>query len=156
MGRAFVLALGVLLAGCHRYVPARPGAVPVGAEIRVHLTEDGARRIEALYAAQAGPVSGELESWSNEVVVIAVPVPAAPGMMDRGLRNRVIIPVADVLSVEVQERDRTRTMILSAGVATVVLGTAIAAFSGVFGGSRPPDTPAEEDAIIPLWLRVFQ
>ena len=153
MGRALLITwAGLMLAGCHRYVPARIGAVPAGTDVRVHVTPDAAERIADAYGT--ADLEGRLESWSDEVVV-TIPVPAAPGMLDRGLRNRVIIPAADVLAVEVRERDPTRSAILAGGIGVLVIGAAIAAFTGVFGGTRNTDPPIEEDILIPLWLRVF-
>lgn len=154
MARWFLVALALVATGCHRYVPAPLGAVPEGAEVRVHLSEEAADRIGARYGNRMEEVSGRLQRWSDEVV-IAVPVPVAPGLVDRDLQNRVILPVADVLAIDVQERDRTRTILLGAAIGGVVLWAAISAISGVFGGTTGEDPPFEDQSVVPLWLRVF-
>lgn len=155
MVRTFsILALALLLSACHRYVPARLGEVPAGTEVRVHLTQDGARRVEASYGGSAEQLSGELHSWESEVV-IAVLVPAAPGLLDRGLTNRIVLPQRDIVAIDVREPDRTRSILLGAGIAALAAGAAIAAFSGVFGGTTNSDPPLPEELLIPLWLRVF-
>lgn len=148
---SFVM-LAALLAGCHRYEPARIGAVPEGAAVRVHLTQEGARSLEEAGVTAGSDVSGTLLEWGDPVV-LSVEVPAAEGMLDRGLRQRVMVAPDQIVGVEVRERDRTRTAILVGGIVAVVATAAISALSGVFGGSDDPVPPGEpEGSLIPSWL----
>ena len=155
MRRALPLILIALLAGCYSYVPQRPGAVPPGTNVRLRLTADGVQRIGEAYGSASGVVEGRLESWSDQVE-ITFPVPPTPGMVDRGLRNKLIIPQADIVAVDMRQRDRTKTAILSASLGVLTAGTAIAMFSGVFGGT-PPDggPPLPEDIIVPFGIKIF-
>jgi hypothetical protein len=97
-------------------------------------------------------VDGQLERWSDEVVV-SVRVPSGEGSVDRALRNRLVFSPAEVVAIEVRERDRARTTILAVGLAAVGVGAVVAAITGVFGGSQNTDPPLEEDSRVPM-LRV--
>src|SRR5687767_2639328 len=59
--RRLLLVLVLLLAGCYRYVPYRPDEVTPGAEVRVHLSNDGARRVTETYPYVTGAIEGRLE-----------------------------------------------------------------------------------------------
>lgn len=158
MARALAtLALAVLLSGCYRYTPARMGSVPAGTEVRLQLSDEGARRMETFTGSRRARVSGELIQWTEDVVV-SVGVPASEGMVDRDLRQRIVVAEDEVVGVEVRERDRTRTAVLVGGAVTLVTTALITAFSGEFGrsgGDEPPPTH-EEGVVIPAWPGVFR
>ena len=154
MSRAPALLALVLLAGCYRYVPQRPESIAPGTDVRIHLSADGVRRIGEAYGSASGVLEGRLESWGSDVEV-TVPVEAAPGMLDRGLRNRIVVPQADVVGIELRERDATRTAALSVALGGVTALTAIAVFGGVFGGGTEPEDPLPEDVLVPFWLQIF-
>jgi hypothetical protein len=155
MPRALPLILLAVLTGCYTYVPQRPGTVPPGADVRIRLSSDGVERIGEAYGSASGVLEGRLENWS-EPVEITFPVPPTPGMVDRGLRSKIFIPQADIVAVDLRQRDRTKTAILSASLGVLTFATAYAMFSGVFGGS-PPDNgpPLPEDIIVPFWIKIF-
>jgi hypothetical protein len=154
MRHAPLLGLVVLLAGCYSYVPQRPGDVSPGAEVRVHLSSDGARRLGETYPTLTGSIEGRLESWASNVEV-SYPIPPTPGMVDRGLRNRLVIPQADIIGIDLKQQDRTRTVALTVGLGTATALTAIAIFGGVFGGSNLPDGQLPEDVLVPFWIKIF-
>jgi hypothetical protein len=145
-----LMVLSVPMGGCYRYVAARPEAVPAGSEVRLHLSQEAAVRVEPVVGTGLTQVDGTLEQWASEVV-LGVRVPSAMEGIDRGLRNRVVFTPAEVLAVEVRERDRPRTLLLTAGLTAVGVGAVIAAISGVFGGSSNVDPPVEEDARVPMF-----
>ncbi|MSR36000.1 MAG: hypothetical protein EXR95_05055 [Gemmatimonadetes bacterium] len=149
-----ILVLTLTSSGCYRYVPQQPGTVPIGTEVRVHLTAAGMTRLGEAYGTASGTLDGRLDSWSEEVVV-TVSVAPAPGMIDRGLRNRIVISQSEVISVDLRQRDPTRTGVLSVGLGVLVIGTAVAMFSGAFGGSTADDPDPPPDILIPSWLQVF-
>ena len=152
MSRLLLIASLVLLQGCYRYVASRGDAVPAGSEVRLHVSADAATRVEPVVGTGLQQVDGQLESWGSEVV-LGVRVPAAEGGIDRALRNRVVFAPSEVLAIEVRERDRAKTYLLTAGLSAVGITAVIAAVSGVFGGSQNTDPPVEEDARVPI-LRV--
>jgi hypothetical protein len=146
----------LLTTGCYRYVPARTGAVPVGTEVRLHVTPEAAARVEPVVGSSLQEVDGLLERWGDEVV-LAVRVPSGEGAIERDLRNRVILSPNEVIAVEVRERDRARTAILTAGLTAVGVGAVVAAISGVFGGSTNTDPPVEEDSRVPIFrIPIFE
>lgn len=141
--------IGILfLSGCYAYLPQRPGSVAPGADVRVHLSREGVAAIGEAYGSATGVLEGRLESWGDDVVV-TIPVPPAPGMLDRGLRNRIVVRQADVVGIDLRERDQTRTIALSVGLGGLVALTAIALFGGVFGGTQPQPENLPEDIRIP-------
>jgi hypothetical protein len=152
MTRSVALFLVLLSAGCYRYVPARTGAVSAGTEVRVHVTPEASARVGPVLGSELQQVDGQLERWSDEVVV-SVRVPSGEGSVDRALRNRLVFSPAEVVAIEVRERDRARTTILAVGLAAVGVGAVVAAITGVFGGSQNTDPPLEEDSRVPM-LRV--
>lgn len=159
MPRALIpmITLAGLLAGCYRYVPARMGAIPAGTAVRLHLSDEGVQRLEGFTASRRDQISGELIRWADEVMV-AVRVPAAEGVVDRDLRHRVVVPADEVVSIEVRERDQTRTAVLIGGAAAIVTTALVAVFSGTFGGSERSGSPPmkEEGSVLPAWLKVFR
>ena len=150
MTRLLLLTSLVLSQGCYRYVAARPGEVPMGTEVRLHVSPDAATRVEPVVGTGLQQLDGQLESWGNEVV-LAVRVPASEGGVDRALRNRIVFSPNEVLAIEVRERDRAKTTLLAVGLGAVGVGAVVAALSGVFGGSQNTDPPVEEDSRVPLF-----
>jgi hypothetical protein len=150
MTRLLLIVFVVLSTGCYRYVAARPEAVPAGSEVRLHLSQEAAVRVEPVIGTGLTQVDGQLEQWATEVV-LGVRVPTVEGGVDRGLRNRVVFAPAEVLAIEVRERDRAKTYMLTAGLTAVGVGAVIAAISGVFGGSSNVDPPVEEDSRVPVF-----
>ena len=150
--RRVLLILGVVLStGCYRYVAARPEAVPAGTEVRLHLSQEAAVRVEPVIGSGLTQVDGQLEGWGSEVV-LGVRVPTMEGAVDRGLRNRIVFAPGEVIALEVRERDRAKTYMLTAGLTAVGIGAVIAAISGVFGGSQNTDPPVEEDSRVPVFV----
>jgi hypothetical protein len=147
--RSLFLSLLILSSGCFRYVPARIGAVPEGSAVRLHVSPEGASRVEPVIGSASPELVGVLERWSDQVV-IAVRVPAGQGVVDRALENRIVLSPSEVIAIEVRERDRARTIALAAGGVAVLGGATVAALTGVFGGSSNNDPPVEEDARVPF------
>lgn len=155
IARSLLLVFVTIFAGCYRYTPVQLGSVPAGTEVRLHLSDEGAQRIESLTAARQRQVTGTLERWAEEDVVVSVPVPPAQGLVDRGLRYRVILMPGEIVSIDVREGHRSRTIALTAGSIALLTVALVSAFSGVFGGYRDPPVDGPSDTLLPAWLRVF-
>ena len=152
---SLMMALVVLLVGCSRWVPARIGTVPVGAEVRLRLSNEGAERLEESTGTPRVEVSGELVRRAEEVMV-AARVPAVDGTVDRGLRQRVIVHVDDIVAVEVRERARNRSRVLGGGAVVFGGGALVLIAKGLFGGGTPPNTlPPPPEVGEPAVLRAF-
>jgi hypothetical protein len=80
-GGLFLLALP-LLAGCHKYTPIQSSTVPVGAQVRAHLTERGLEQLEFVPRRDQWSVDGALLRIDEQDMVLSIPVPSdtrAPG-----------------------------------------------------------------------------
>jgi hypothetical protein len=147
--------LGILvLSGCFAYVPERPDAIPVGSDVRVHLSREGVDFLGAAYGSGSGILEGRLDRW-GDTVVVTVPVQHSPGMLDRGLRNMIKVRRSDVLAVDLRHRDQTKTVMASLGFGGLVAITAVAMFGGVFGGTQPQPEQLPDEIRIPRSLQII-
>lgn len=143
-----IMVLLLTVAGCARWVPTPLGTVPPGSDVRLRLSDDGARTLEELTGTRAVEVTGELIQWEPEVLVATALAAGSVGI-DRGLRRRLVVDQNDVLGIDVREVDRTRTGFLVGGVVAVA-GSVIAwAVVNLIQGSEgtpvvpPTDVPSE-------------
>ena len=146
---SLVMALAIMASGCVRWVPARVGEVPVGTDIRLRLSEEGAEQLEETTGTGQSEVSGQLLQWGSEVMVSAALQTAGAGANSSSLRQRFVVDEEHVVGVDIRELDRTRTG-LFAGTIAVVAGSAIVwvvsklSGSGTAAPSEPPTTGPTE------------
>ena len=139
-----VLALVLLVPGCTRWVPARIGDVPVGADVRLRLSDEGIQELEELTGTLRSEISGELVQWDQEVMISAA-LETSGMRLGNNLRQRLVVDQDDVVGVDVRETDRTRTALFVGGMA-VVGGSALVwiisklTSSGPAAPSQPPTT----------------
>ena len=139
-----VLALVLLVPGCARWVPARIGDVPVGADVRLRLSDEGIQELEELTGTLRSEISGELVQWDQEVMISAA-LETAGTRLGSNLRQRLVVDQNDIVGVDVRETDRTRTGLFIGGMA-VVGGSALVWIiskltgSGTAAPSQPPVT----------------
>lgn len=148
------IVLLTTLAGCYRYTPVRPEAVPPESHVRLNLTERGQAQADSVLGGGSGPVDGRLTEWGQQVV-LAVPVSMRAGTGRRTLERPVVVNRSEVVAVELRERDGLKTGLLIGGLSAAVVGGLVAAISGTFGGTSdgmPNEQP--EGAVIPLKLRI--
>ena len=146
---SLVMALAIMASGCVRWVPARVGEVPVGTDIRLRLSEEGAEQLEETTGTGQSEVSGQLLQWGSEVMVSAALQTAGAGANRSSLRQRFVVDEEHIVGVDIRELDRTRTG-LFAGTIAVVAGSAIVwvvsklSGSGTAAPSEPPTTGPTE------------
>lgn len=146
---SLVMALAIMASGCVRWVPARVGEVPVGTDIRLRLSEEGAEQLEETTGTGQSEVSGQLLQWGSEVMVSAALQTAGAGANSSSLRQRFVVDEEHIVGVDIRELDRTRTG-LFAGTIAVVAGSAIVwvvsklSGSGTAAPSEPPTTGPTE------------
>lgn len=142
------------LAGCYRYTPVRPEAVPPDTHVRLSLTERGRIQADSVLGGGSGPIDGRLTEWGQQVVLM-VEVTVPSGAARRTLERPVVVDPSEVVAVALRERDPVKTGLLVGGISAVVVTAVVAAISGTFGGT-PDGTPNEqpEGAVIPLGLRI--
>lgn len=157
--RAAVLASALLLllspaAGCYRYVPAAGGtagtgaALPIGADLRLRLSDDGAARATTRLGTRTTLLAGRVETAAGDSIVLVVAeswgdAAAAPV---RWVGERVTLPAAAVAGVERRALDRRRSLVGVGGVVLAIVGSVLAlrAVSGKgsgetsSGGGPPP------------------
>jgi hypothetical protein len=142
-----VVGGAMVSSGCFRYLPVSPGnAPPVGEEVRARLSEGGLGKLAPeIREQQRGSVlEGEVVEADGSALVLAVSLDAdgGPQRAGRDLRQRVVIPVADVVELELRQLDKKRTVVVLGGAATLFGAFAITELLGGFGGStRPPGPP---------------
>ena len=140
---SLVMALLITVSGCVRWIPARVGEVPVGADVRLRLSEEGAAQLEETTGTRRSEVSGQLLQWDDEVMVSAALQGAGAGANSSSLRQRFVVDEEDILGVDIRELDRTRTGFFVGGVAVLAGSAIVWAVSQLTGGgtASPTDPP---------------
>jgi len=149
-----LLVLGIALqSACYQYVPATLETVPDGAHVRALITPEAERRLLVTFGVQQGStLSGQLDGRVGDQLSLMVPsVPIGSGPGSRPLYQRVMMPAADVLRVDLRRLDRFRTGVLVTGAAAVVVGVAWEAFGGGFFSEQPPGDGPAESVRFPAW-----
>ena len=138
---SLLMALVILTSGCARWIPARVGEVPVGTDVRLRLSEEGASQLEQLTGTRQSEVSGQVLQWGSEVMVSAALRTAGVGANSSNLRQRFVVDEEDILGVDVRELDRTRTGLFVGGVAVVAGSAIVWVVSQLTGGGTAPTDP---------------
>jgi len=148
---SLMMALVVLLVGCSQWVPAAIGTVPIGAEVRLRLSDDGADSVEESTGTRRSEVSGELLRWAEDVMVSA-----QAGAVNSGLRQRVILDVDQIVGIDRREANATRTRLLIGGLAVGIGTTLILTVKSLVEGGSPVPTQLGPDPVTtPAVLRSF-
>lgn len=136
----------VLLAGCFHYRPVEPAGAPLGEEVRVRLTREGAAALpEELPGLAAGVVRGRVTGREDGRLRLRVPVAVQQdGLVARELGREVEVPAAAILGVERRALSRGRTALAVAGG----LGAAAMLWASLGegrneGGTGAPPPPIE-------------
>jgi hypothetical protein len=150
------LAAPLLLCGCYRYVPAELGAVPVGQDVRVHLTRQAMIGIEELPDLERPLVSGTLVRLESERLFLRVPVAARQvGFHTDLIGQDVGIPTTGIVQLEQRRLDPLGTGLLVAGTAA----TAAAVITLILEsrrGTEDPGPPPIEELRVPLFSLRFR
>jgi hypothetical protein len=141
------LLLSPLVVGCYSYTPIEPAAVPVGTEVRAHISGAASDRIAPLIGQfNQRVLSGKLDEKNGNEMTLDVQTGAAPntGNTIVPLVQRVPLTRDEVTQLETRQLSPLRTALL---VGVVGLGTGLAAYaalqsggggSGESGGGGPP------------------
>lgn len=138
---SLLMALVIMVSGCARWVPARVGDVPLGTDVRLRLSEEGAAQLEELTGTRRSEVSGQLLQWDSEVMVSAALQAAGAGANSSSLRQRYVVDQEDILGVDIRELDRTRTGLFVGGVAVVAGSAIVWVVSQLAGGGTAATNP---------------
>jgi len=149
--RGPLLAVSILcLSGCFRYVPTRLEVAPVGEDIRLVVTRQGAFELsEVTGGSAAAPVlRGALVRVEDRAVLLRVPLEGQRmGVHTEALGQTIRVPAEEILSVERRELDRTLTGLLAAGSAAAAVGVIFMIMES-FGDSNVLDGPYPVESVI--------
>jgi len=154
-----VFAMIPLLAACYTYTPIETAAARPGMSVRARVSAAAGERIAPLLGtSDARLLSGTLigDGGGPDTMIVEVPTVARAdaGGVVQTLHQRVSIPRAELLELEMRKLDRFRTGAF-AGAAAVIVGTVVfRALRGGPGAERPPGGDGT-DALVPLFRRVW-
>jgi hypothetical protein len=148
------LGLAAASAACYKYTYVDRSEAAVGHDVRVHLSPDGYQRLAASVGDQVPGLrrtfDGSLVHASVDRLLVAVHFSSDARVSSQGLEQRVSVPTADVLQLELKQLDGKRVVIIGAG-AGVVLGALVVHFvGGEFGGTtgKFPE-PSASELVVP-------
>lgn len=143
----FALVAAVLTStGCYTYQVTDPGALPVGQEVRVRLSPEGAERLQQVRLTEERLMEGKvLENGGSQVVVETAVNRLNPVTGGRVLTQRLSVPTSDIREVEIKVLNKPRTA-AAAGLAAVVLGYIVAGQLQDGGGSGSTPGPGGVEA----------
>ncbi len=127
--------------GCHSYSPVQESVPTIGREIAVELNDRGRLMVAGRLGESVLRVEGRLtDSTSSEVTLSVARTVLMQGSSVVWTGESVAIPREGIRHFRLREFSRSRTAMLTAGVALLV-GAAIAGFSilGVAGGRSSDD-----------------
>lgn len=133
-----------LLAGCYAYSPLATDAARGGADIRVALTDAGARELASYLGRDVETVDGRLVASDSAGLTLSVRTTTTSSGVESYWRGeRVLIPAAVVASTQVRRLSRTRSALVAAGIVAGAAAIGTAATVSTRGsrggrGDRPP------------------
>jgi hypothetical protein len=147
--RRIAILFAALSTGCFSYIPARPGEVEAGVDVRARISPDASARIAPLLgAADARRLDGKLIELGGDTLIVEVPtVMLSNSEFGRTPNQRVSIARSDLVELEVRKLDRARTVGVVGGGALVLGVTLINALKGE-PGKEPLPGGGGTDAIV--------
>lgn len=143
-----ICAIGALLwSGCFRYVPSDLGAVPPGEEVRLELTRTGFAQLPEIPNRPGPELGGTLVRADASSLTLRVPVAIRrDGLVVGTVEQDVLIPTAEILSLERREFSRRRTGLVGALGAAALVGVLEGFGTGGPPSGEEPDPPIDEEA----------
>lgn len=147
--RRATAALLLFTTACYQYVPASSTTPPpVGQDVRVQVTEEGARRLQLGEVLPRTPqsVEGRVVTTDGDGIEVRVPI---RNPERRGFRRRDIFQQVRILQGEIQRIDFRRIDRMWTGAAVVAGVTAllvlvVSGMGGTVGGDTAPPPPEKE------------
>lgn len=127
--RAVALSLAMLLPACYSYVPLESGTPQAGDDVRVHLTEEGARATAASRASGDGDgpfVTGLVLRTRADALTLSTRGERylRSGVGSASLRDTLTLTAAEIRRIDRNELDAARTAVL-AGLGVGAVATAV-------------------------------
>jgi hypothetical protein len=155
MLRCTVSILLLFTLACYQYVPAPSEAsLPIGQNVRVEVTEEGARRLRLGELLPDSPTTleGQVVTSNGGGLEVRVPVrdPYQRGFRERDLFQHVSVPLGEIRSVDYRQLNRPVTGIVLGAAVAALAAFIVGGLSGTFGGNTvPQDGDKGEDLFIP-------
>ncbi|HEY4306373.1 MAG TPA: hypothetical protein VGM82_18000 [Gemmatimonadaceae bacterium] len=134
------LFLSPLLVGCYSYTPIEPSAVPVGTEVRMHISGAASDRIAPIIGQfNQRVLTGKIDDNSAGNMTIQVQTGAALNNSETitPLTQRVPFTTGDIVQLETRRLSTGRTAVLIGVLGAAAAGIAIAALNS--GGGTAGD-----------------
>ena len=155
--RSVCIGLGLATMGCHTFRPVSLEELDPGMEIRARISASQAAELSEYLPTQDDRlIEGTVLSASPGQLFLQVPVTTrnVPGQMET-LGQRLEIPSEGIFEVEQKELDRSKTGLLTAGVALLTGYVLYATLEGGSSGSTPGDgPPGPQDSILLLRIPI--
>jgi len=136
--RTLALLCGTsMLGGCYTYTTVSPAAVPVGSDVRAHVTAAAADRASTVLGYRSTTLEGRLmgRQPDGQILVRVHGQTYSAGGQTRRFYQRLALTPADVLDVQTRKLNMMRTGgLVAVGVAALVL-IVKSALSGQTGGT---------------------
>jgi len=149
-----ILLILVIASGCYHYVPAEPGDAPAGTTVRVRVTDTQTRRFEDVVPVVGRMIQGKVVEQDPTILLLDVPIMTdLRGNRVETVSQRIDLPQADVIDLEIRSLDRGKTALVigGAGLAAAILVTRT--LSGAFN-SDTPNPGGGTEIVVPFFLRI--
>ena len=151
--RTIALLCGTtMLGGCYTYATVSPAAVPVGSDVRAHVTAAEADRAETVLGYRSTTLDGQFMGRQPDgQILVRVPGQTftASGQTRRFYQRLTLTP-ADVLDLQTRRLNMIRTGTLAAvGVAALVF-IVKSALGGTTGGTLTTGGTTRHDVVTPI------
>ena len=147
--RPVALLLLLLLPACYSYRPLETGSPRVGDDVRIHLTEEGARAAGATRTSEGGSgpsVTGLVVSSQGDAVTLSTRGERylRSGVGSAVYRDTLTLAGPEIRQIERNELDAARTAVLAglgagavAAAVILVINADPSGSSGIGGGGGP-------------------
>lgn len=117
-----MILLALLASGCHRYAALAPADLSPGRQVRAELGDDGSADLARWIGPRGVAVGGRIESVSDSALTISVTeVVRRNGVAESWRGEQVSVPRSQLATVRERRFDRTRTLLLGAGVVAALV-----------------------------------
>ncbi|HEY0971916.1 MAG TPA: hypothetical protein VGE02_13180 [Gemmatimonadales bacterium] len=119
---ATLLASTLSTTGCHRYTQLAPDDLAPGRVVRAELGDQGTAELARWIGPRSEYVGGRLDSVSDTAFTMSVTqVVRRNGVTEPWRGEQILVPRSYVSSVSERRFDRTRTILLGAGIVAAFL-----------------------------------
>lgn len=158
MHRNLPIILCVLAtSACHTFRPVTVAELTPGQTVRARITGAFADSLSPILMRDARNFEGVVVENGGSTVLMEIPVERTlAGLRLQTLSQRVEIPAAAFVDLDIKELDRGRTIGAVAIVVAAVGGFVLAQFNKQSGGGSGGGTGGPQESILPLPMIRFQ